>query len=106
MYYPRHEGLRVKAKTEKTDWRAKQPSQLARVSVDLSVEELETLPAGTKPRTSRHQSPGGERNRKSKHSTIFLWRTSKGHRQSGRHWNCFKSKSREISERRRRTCLV
>ena len=27
----------------------------------LSVEELETLPAGTKPRTSHHRSPGGER---------------------------------------------
>ena len=26
-----------------------------------SVEELETLTAGTKPRTSRHRSPGGER---------------------------------------------
>ena len=26
-----------------------------------SVEKLETLPAGTKPRTSHHQSPGGER---------------------------------------------
>ena len=27
----------------------------------LNVEKLETLPAGTKPRTSHHRSPGGER---------------------------------------------
>ena len=30
------------------------------------VEELETLPAGTKPRTSLHRSPGGERRGKRK----------------------------------------
>ena len=29
-----------------------------------SVEDLETLPAGSKPRTSHHRSPGGERRRK------------------------------------------
>ena len=36
----------------------------------LSVEELETLPVGAKPRTSQHWLPGGERHGKSKHSTI------------------------------------
>ena len=31
-----------------------------------SVEELETLPAGTKPRASHHRPPGGERRGKRK----------------------------------------
>jgi len=31
-----------------------------------SVEELETLPAGAKPRTSHHRSPGGDRRGKRK----------------------------------------
>ena len=31
-----------------------------------SIEKLETLPAGTKPRTSHHSSPGGERRGKRK----------------------------------------
>ena len=35
-----------------------------------STEELETLPAGTMPKTSPHRSSGGERRRKRKHSTI------------------------------------
>ena len=41
-----------------------------------SVEELETLPAGTKPRTSHHRSPGEERRGKRK--------------QSDEDWNYFK----------------
>ena len=50
--------------TEQIDWRPKQPTL---VSQKLwSVEELETLPAGTKPRTSHHRSPGGERRGKRK----------------------------------------
>ena len=36
-------------------------------------EKLEALPAGTKPRTSHHQSPGGERHGKRlKDEMIFL----------------------------------
>ena len=60
-----------------------------------SVEKLETLPAGTKPRTSHHRSPGGERRGK-----IFLERTRESHRQSGEHWNRFKGNVGETSERR------
>ena len=37
--------------------------------------ELETLPVATKPRTSRHRSPGGDRCGKRKCLTIFLERT-------------------------------
>ena len=36
---------------------------------------------------SHYQSPGGERRRKKKRSTIFIGRTRKGHRQSDEHWN-------------------
>ena len=65
-----------------------------------SVEELETLPAGTKPRISHHRSPGGERRRKKKRSMIFLERTWKGHRQSVQHWNGFQGNIGETPERR------
>ena len=58
--------------TEQTDWREKQPSQVACLSEDLNVEELETLPAGTKPRTSHDRSPGGERRGKRKRLTTAL----------------------------------
>ena len=47
--------------TEQVDWQAKQPSQVACFSELWSVEKHETLPVGTKPRTSHHWSPGGER---------------------------------------------
>ena len=67
--------------TEQIDWRAKQPSQMACFSNDLNVENLETLPAGTKSRTSHHRSPGGERRGK----TIFPERTREGHRHSKEH---------------------
>ena len=63
-----------------------QPLQVARVSEDLKREELETLPAGTKPRTSHHRSPGGERRGESKRSTIFFERAREGHRQSDEHY--------------------
>ena len=52
--------------TEQVDWQAKQPSQVACFSKILSVEKHETLPVGTKPRTSHHWSPGGERHWKKK----------------------------------------
>ena len=42
-----------------------------------SVEELETLHVGKKPRASHHRSPLGGRRRKRKCSTIFLKRRSK-----------------------------
>lgn len=54
-----------------------------------SIEELETLPAGTKPRTSHHQQPKGEKWRERKCSKIDLKRPRKSH-QSGWHWNRFK----------------
>ena len=65
--------------TEQIHWRTKQP------------EELETLPAGTKPSTSHRRPPGGERRGERKRSTIFLERTREGHR--------FKGNVRETSER-------
>ena len=46
-YCPGH--ARVKGNDSAQDWWAKQPSQVACISEDLSVEEPETLPTGTKP---------------------------------------------------------
>ena len=58
------------------------------------------LATGTKPRTSQHQSPGGERRGKRKRSTTFLEMTRKGHRQSGEHRKCFEGNAVETSDRR------
>ena len=68
--------------TGQIDWREKQPSQVVSSRKTRSVEELETLPAGTKPMASRQRSPGGERRGKRKRETIFLERIKEGHRQS------------------------
>ena len=57
----------------------------------------ETLPVGTKPRTSL--SPGGERHGKRKHKTIFLERMREGHHQSNKHCNHFKGNVEKTSER-------
>ena len=70
-------------------WQAKEPPRVAYVSEGMKpVEELDTLGGGgeagreiTLPIAWRR-----ERRRK-KHSTIFIGRTRKGHRQSDEHWN-------------------
>ena len=49
-----------------------------------SIEELETLPVGTKPRPPHHRSPG-ERHGKRKCLTTFLERMRQSHCQSGEH---------------------
>ena len=54
-----------------------------------SVEKLETLSAGTKPRISHHRSP-----------MVFLEGTREGQRQSDQHWNCFKGNIEETQESR------
>ena len=71
---------KLKEMTEQIYCWAKQPSWLGSRKI-LRVEELETLPAGTKPRTSHNRSPGGE-----------------GRRQSEEHWNCFKGNGGKIYE--------
>ena len=43
-----------------------------------SVEELETLPSGTKPRTSHHRSPGGERRGKKEVLDDLPWKDERG----------------------------
>ena len=65
-----------------------------------SVEELETLPAGTKPRASKNRSSGGERRRKKTRSTIFIERTRERYCQSDQHWNCLKGNAEVTSEKR------
>ena len=64
----------------------------------ISVEELQTLPVDTKPRTAHNR---GEKHRKEKRSTIFLLRTRKGHRQSDQQWQCFQGTVNETTKRRR-----
>ena len=64
-----------------------------------SIAERETLPGGIKPRTPHHRSSGGPTRRKRRHSTIFLDRTRKGHRQSDEQWTCFKGNVEKTSER-------
>ena len=52
----------------RTDRLAGKPTLTSSLRLGRSegVEELETLPAGTKPGTSHHRSPGGERRGKRK----------------------------------------
>ena len=67
----------------------------------LSAEELETLPGGTKPRTSHHWSAGGKITWL--WQPIFLEMTREGHCQSDNHWNHFKGNVRETFERQGET---
>ena len=70
-----------------------------------SVEELETLPEGSKPMTSNHQSSGWQRCRKSKHSMILPWKDETGPL-SIKHWNCFKANIWEVPERKGEACIL
>ena len=63
------------------------------------IEELETLPAGTKPGTSHHRSPVGEMCRKRKRLTISLEMTREGHRQSDEQWKRYKGNFGKTPER-------
>ena len=60
-------------------------------SPSRSVEELETLPAGTKPRTPHHRSPGGERHRKKEALDDLSRKDERGSSSVRRTWNCFKT---------------
>ena len=64
-----------------------------------SIEELETVPAGTYPIASHHQLHERERHGRRKHLMIFGERTREGDCQSGKHWNCFKGNIEKTSER-------
>ena len=84
--------------TEQIDWRAKHLSQVTCILKGLKCWVWDTT-CRHMPRTSHHRSPGGERHRKGKHSTIFLERMRKGHRQWDQHWNCFKGNTGETPEK-------
>ena len=87
--------------TEQTDWWGKkQPSQVACVSEKSGVEELETLPAITKPSLDEKGVERGSVRR-----SIFFEGTRACHRRhAGREsWNCFRASNGETSERRRST---
>ena len=56
---------------------------MACISKISTVEGLETLLSDTKPKTSHHRSPGGERHTGKKwHSTVILETTREDHLQS------------------------
>ena len=76
-----------------------QAGRLAGSANLTSVEKLKTLPAYTKPRTSHHWPPGGERHGKRKRLMSFPERMKEGHRQSDEHWNHFKGNLGETSDR-------
>ena len=86
--------------TEQIDWGQSSRHKWLASRKILSVEELETLPAGSKPRTSHCRSPGGERRGGKKRQTIFLERTREDYRQSDEHWNRSKGYIEKTSERR------
>ena len=70
----------IAADCQQTDWRVQQPSHLACVLEELSVEDLQTLPAAQQPRASRYRSDVRERRGKRNRSMIILERTREGHR--------------------------
>ena len=74
MYCLRYAGVKGNNRADRLAEKAAITSGL-HFSLALSVEELETLPAGTQPRTSHQRSPGGKCCGKGKFSTIFLERT-------------------------------
>ena len=92
LYCPRH--ARVKG-NDQADRLAGKASHASRKI--WSVEELETLPAGTKPRTSHHQSPGREV-WKEEALDIFLEWTWESHCQSNKDLGLFQRWFGETSE--------
>ena len=85
--------------TEQTGRNSRQPSQVVCISEDLnlSVEELETLPAGT----SQGHTIDRLEKRGTENSTTFFERTREGDCQSGERWNYFKGNADVTSERKR-----
>ena len=71
--------------TELKDARQSNPHEWLASRAIKNVEELETLPAGTKPRTPHHRSPGRERRGKRKRSATVFERAGKGHREKDQH---------------------
>ena len=61
MYCPEHTGVTGNDRADRLAGKA-----------TITAEEIETLPAGTKPRSTHHRSHGGERRGNGKHSMIFL----------------------------------
>ena len=61
-----------------TVWKSKMEVRIAcehEMEIEIVGGEFETLPVTTKPKTSHHRSPGGERCGKRMCLTIFLERT-------------------------------
>ena len=72
VYCPGHAGVKENDRADRVAGKATLTSGLLLERSEVCVQELETLPAGTKPKTSHHRLPGGERRWKRKRRTIFL----------------------------------
>ena len=85
--------------SRQTGWQSNSHKWLASQKFQ-SAGELETLPVGTKPRTSHHWLPWGERHGKRKCLTIFHETEGmrESHCQSDEHWNYFKGNIGETPE--------
>ena len=61
VYCPGHAGVKENDRADRVAGKATLTSGLLLERSEVCVQELETLPAGTKPKTSHHRLPGGER---------------------------------------------
>ena len=93
MYCPGHAGVKESDRAEQTGGKSNHHQWLAPQKI-WNAEEL----AGTKPRTSHHWSPGGNRRWKRKPSMIFLVSMREGHCQSNKPSNYLKSTLKEAWE--------
>ena len=91
--------LKSREMTEQIDWQSKWYCNWHTYWKIWRVVELQTLPAGTEPRTSHHWSSGEERLRKRQQSQTYLKRTRVGYFQSEQHWNFFEGNIGKTSER-------
>ena len=80
VYCPGHAGVNGNDRADRLAGKATVTTGW--ISEDRKCRVAWELLAGTKPGTSHHRSPGGERCGKRKRSTIFLKTMREGHRQS------------------------
>ena len=99
VYCPGHAGVKGNDLADKTGGQGNPHKWLASRKI-WSVEKLEALPAGTKPRTWHHRSPGGERRwkRHPRRSSLKGRERAIVSQTSDEHWNRFKGNVRETSE--------
>ena len=94
--------------TEQTDWRAKQPSQVACFSEDLKCWGAHDTTCGHKGKAKdiRPSITWRRETREKEVQDVLLKRTREEHHQSDKHWNCFKGNTGETSQRRGGTHIL